>query len=109
MSYFESTLLALGLLLASCGSQPVVRLPVVHIPPGKRAVSLHVEGRISVLPGDYVTDRLNNTSSVLENAAVATADPKLGVVAFTVSADVAQHVAKVADGSQFTLRRLKSD
>jgi Flp pilus assembly protein CpaB len=94
------------------GSVPAIH-PAIHIPPGMRAVSIHLDESLSGAPGDHVdvslTTKQGETSTVLENVQLADVNLNARLVTFMVSSDDAQKVMTASEQGKFRLRMRKSD
>ncbi|PYX67406.1 MAG: hypothetical protein DMG74_00130 [Acidobacteria bacterium] len=103
----------LALLLSCSAIPPSGSVPTVQIPPGMRALDMHVDEDVFVAAGDHVdvllTIKQGQTSTVIENVEVAAANQSTRVVTFLVSPDDARRVMIAGEQGQFRLRLWKSD
>ena len=104
-----SKLFSLGalLLLGACFAVPL--LGNVQIPPGMRALVIHVDSGVFFAVGDrvdlLVTDMQGETSPVIKDTRIAAVSPSSHLVTFLVSPDVAKKTAAIGDRAKFGLRR----
>jgi Flp pilus assembly protein CpaB len=95
--------LALSRVLACSVGQPPTKIPIISIPPGKRAVSLRAKVDVAVQPGSQVDVLVGGHGAVaqstilLQDIELASFEPQPGIVTLLTSPEDAKKLVTAAD------------